>query len=52
MADHTQVHESSARDTMDSGTKKSALTKQEPDSTGDEANRIWLGKDAMKECIS
>ena len=52
MADHTQVHESSARDTMDSGTKKSAFTKQAPDSTWDEANKIWLGKKAMRECTS
>ena len=33
MVDHTLVHESSARDTMDSATKKYALTKLAPDST-------------------
>ena len=37
---------------MDSATKKSALTKQAPDSTWDEANRVWLGKEAMRECTS
>ena len=46
------VHESSAHDTMDSATKKSALTKQAPDSTWDEVNRVWLGKEAMRECTS
>ena len=52
MADHTLVHESFARDTMDLATKKSALTKQAHDSTWDEANIIWLGKEAMRECTS
>ena len=52
MANHTLVHESSARETMDSATKKFALTKQAPDSTWDEANRVWLGKEAMRECTS
>ena len=52
MADHTLVHESSAYDTMNSATKKSALTKQAPDSMWDEANIIWLGEEAMRECTS
>ena len=30
--------------------KKSALTKQAPNSTWDEVNRIWLSKEAMWEC--
>ena len=32
--------------------KKSAVTKQASDGTWDEANRIWLGKEAMRECTS